>query len=110
MPYSPLAKGFLTGKYRKGGPKIQSARSNGVREYLNADGWTALDAITEVAAAHETTCAAVALAWQIAQPGISAPIAGANSPEQLADQLLAVDLVLTPAELETLDTASAAFR
>ncbi|OAI41999.1 alcohol dehydrogenase [bacterium SCGC AG-212-C10] len=109
IPYSPLAKGFLTGKYRKGGPKVQSARSNGVREYLTDAGWEALAAVTEIAAVHETTCAAVALAWQLAQSGITSPIVGANSPEQLADQLPATELTLTPEELAKLNAASATF-
>ena len=106
IPYSPLAKGFLTGKYSKDGPKVTSQRANGVKEYLNADGWAALDAVRAVAAAHGTTCSAVALAWQLAQPGIAAPIVGANSAAQLADQLPALDLTLSEGDLGVLDAAT----
>ena len=109
IPYSPLAKGFLTGKYVKKGPKVVSARSGGVKEYFNDAGWAALDAVRAVAAEHETTCAAVSLAWQLAQPGITAPIVGANSPAQLADQLPALTLRLADADLARLDAASAPF-
>ena len=106
IPYSPLAKGFLTGKYSKDGPKVTSQRANGVKEYLNADGWAALDAVRAVAAAHGTTCSAVALGWQMAQRGITAPIVGANSAAQLADQLPALDLTLSEDDLGVLDAAT----
>ncbi|MBI2766446.1 MAG: aldo/keto reductase [Chloroflexi bacterium] len=109
IPYSPLAKGFLTGKYTQGGPPVRSARSNAVKSYLNDDGWRVIEALREVAAAHDTTTSAVALAWQLAQPGITAPITGANTAAQLADLLPAADLELTAAELTTLDAASRRF-
>lgn len=109
MPYSPLAGGFLTGKYAKGGQAVQSARAGGVKQYFSNEGWTVLDVVRAVATAHETTCAAVALAWQMAQPGITAPIVGANTPEQLEEQLPALTLDLSPHDLASLNSASQPF-
>lgn len=106
IPYSPLAKGFLTGKYSKSGPRVESARRNGAKEYFKPDGWAVIDVVREAAANHDTTATAVSLAWQLAQPGITAPILGANSPAQLADQLPALALTLTTAELARLDAVS----
>ncbi len=105
IPYSPLAKGFLTGKYVQGGPKVASARSSGVKDYFTPSAWAVLDAVREVAARYEATPSAVALAWQLAQPGITAPIAGANSAAQLADQLPALSLRLRAADVERLSAA-----
>jgi aryl-alcohol dehydrogenase-like predicted oxidoreductase len=109
IPYSPLAAGFLTGKYRPGQPQPKSARAGRVREYMNAPGFAAVEALDAVASAHNTTPAAVALAWQVTKPAIAAPIIGANSPEQLADLLPAADLMLTTDEIAQLDRASASF-
>ena len=109
IPYSPLAAGFLTGKYRPGQPPPKSARAGRVREYMNAPGFAAVEALDAVAAAHDTTPAAVALAWQMTKPAIAAPIIGANSPEQLADLLPAADLTLSPDEIAALDRVSASF-
>jgi aryl-alcohol dehydrogenase-like predicted oxidoreductase len=107
IPYSPLAGGFLTGKYRRGAPAPRSARAGGVKKYLTDDGYRALDAVIEVATARNTTVPAVALAWQLTRPAVTAPIIGANTPEQLADLLLGADLALTGAEVAALDAASA---
>jgi len=109
IPYSPLAAGFLTGKYRPGQTQPRSARAGRVREYMNAQGFAVLEALEGVAAAHNTTPAAVALAWQMTKPAIVAPIIGANSPEQLADLLPAADLELSIDEAAALDRASASF-
>ncbi|MEO9255822.1 MAG: aldo/keto reductase [Tepidiformaceae bacterium] len=109
IPYSPLAGGFLTGKYVKDGERVQSQRVGGVKQYFTDDGWAALDAVRSVAAAHSTTAAAVSLAWQMAQPGVTAPIVGANTPEQLADQLPAIGLTLGSEDLAQLDKASKPF-
>ena len=109
IPYSPLAAGFLTGKYRPGQPQPRSARAGRVREYMNAPGFAVLEALDGVAAAHNTTPAAVALAWQMTRPAIVAPIVGANSPEQLADLLPAANLALSPDEIGALDRISASF-
>jgi len=107
IPYSPLAAGFLTGKYRPGQPVPKSARAGRVREYMNAPGFAALEALDAVSTSHSTTISATALAWQMTRQAITAPIIGANSPEQLADLLPAVDIRLSADEVAALDRASA---
>jgi len=109
IPYSPLAAGFLTGKYRPGQPPPKSARAGRVREYMNAPGFAVLETLDAIAGAHSTTLPAVALAWQMTKPAIAAPIIGANTPEQLSDLLPAAELILTPDEIATLDRISASF-
>ena len=108
LPYFSLARGFLTGKYRAGGPEIDSPRAAGVREkYFDERGFAVLDALDEIAAAHDVSVAAVSLAWLLAQPTVLAPIASATSPEQLAELLQCVDLRLSDEELRRLADASA---
>jgi aryl-alcohol dehydrogenase-like predicted oxidoreductase len=108
IPYFGLARGFLTGKYRRGGPEIQSPRAAGVREsYCNERGFAVLDALLEIAAAHDVTPGAVALAWLRLQSTVLAPIASATSPEQLAELMPSATLALAPAELECLTAAGA---
>jgi aryl-alcohol dehydrogenase-like predicted oxidoreductase len=107
IPYFALAMGFLTGKYRPGGDVVDSPRAERARQYLDARGIAVLDALDQIAAAHATTPASVALAWLAAQPTVVAPIASARTPEQLASLLPMATLALTPEELERLTTASA---
>jgi aryl-alcohol dehydrogenase-like predicted oxidoreductase len=108
IPYFGLAKGFLTGKYRRGGEQLESPRAASVREsYCNERGFAVLDVLDEIASAHETTVAAVSLAWLLAQPTVLAPIASATSAEQLAELTGATDLELTGPELERLRAISA---
>jgi aryl-alcohol dehydrogenase-like predicted oxidoreductase len=107
LPYFGLAKGFLTGKYRPGSPEGDSPRAQRARAYLTDRGLATLGVLDEVAAAHETTVAAVALAWLLAQPTIVSPIASARTPEQLADLLPVADLRLTADELARLTDAAA---
>ncbi|MGI8926667.1 MAG: aldo/keto reductase [Tepidiformaceae bacterium] len=109
IPYSPLGAGFLTGKYERGGPRVESARAGRVAQYFTDAGWAALAAVRAVASARAVAPATVALAWQMAQPGITVPIIGANSPAQLAEQLPAVDLDLAADELAALNEASLPF-
>jgi aryl-alcohol dehydrogenase-like predicted oxidoreductase len=104
MPYYGLASGFLTGKYRPGGPEVESARAGSARKHLDRGG-RVLAALDDIAAAHSVTVAAVALAWLRAQPGVTAPIASARTPEQLAELLPMADLELAPDELERLTAA-----
>ncbi len=107
IPYFGLARGFLSGKYRRGGVEVDSPRAAGVREsYFNERGFAVLDALDEIAASHSTAVAAVALAWLRAQPTVLAPIASATSPEQLTQLLASAELELSPAELERLSSAS----
>jgi aryl-alcohol dehydrogenase (NADP+) len=107
IPYFALAKGFLTGKYRPGGPQVKSARAEAARAYLDERGLRVLTALDEIAAAHHTTEAAIALAWLLAQPTVAAPIASARNTAQLAEILSFVELRLTQDELAKLTTASA---
>ena len=106
IPYSPLAGGFLTGKYRKDQPLPDSARVGGVRRYLTERNWTLLDAMDSIARAHGKTMSQVALAWQLLQPVITSPIIGANSVEQLNDSLGAVGFQLTGDEVKQLNDLS----
>jgi len=108
IPYFALAKGFLTGKYRPGTPEVKSARAAGASAYLNERGLKVLAALDEVAGAHHTTVAAVALAWLLAQPTVVAPIASARTAAQLADILPFVELRLSKEELRKLSAASEA--
>jgi aryl-alcohol dehydrogenase-like predicted oxidoreductase len=108
VPYSPLAGGFLTGKYRRGDELPESQRAGTIKQrYLNDDGFRALDALLAVAEARNTPPASVALAWQLTRPAITAPIIGANSPEQLTALLPGTELALTADEVARLDAASA---
>jgi aryl-alcohol dehydrogenase-like predicted oxidoreductase len=107
MPYYGLARGFLTGKYRRDGPLVDSPRAGGVRDlYMNDRGFAVLTALDEIAAAHATSLAAVALAWLRVQPTVLAPIASATSPAQLEQLLPSTTLELAPEELARLDRAS----
>jgi aryl-alcohol dehydrogenase-like predicted oxidoreductase len=107
VPYFALAKGFLTGKYRPGAA-VDSVRADSARAYLDERGVRILDALDRVAAARETTVAAAALAWLLAQPTVLAPIASARTLEQLAELLPVADLTLTADEVAALDTAAGA--
>lgn len=105
--YYSLASGFLTGKYRSDEDLSQSPRGQGVKKkYLNERGLRILDALDEVAARHDSTPAQVALAWLIARPSVTAPIASATSLEQLNDLAASVKLKLDDSSVELLDRAS----
>lgn len=107
IPYSPLARGFLTGKYRRGQPLPDSVRAGDVQhDLLNDRNFDALDAVLAVADRNGTTAARVALAWLLAKPYVTAPIVGANSPEQLRDLLPAAELRLSPEDVADIDRAS----
>ncbi|MBI5093356.1 MAG: aldo/keto reductase [Candidatus Hydrogenedentes bacterium] len=106
IPYFPLAAGFLTGKYRSEADLTKSARGQMVKKYLNDRGLRILDALDAVAKEHHSTPAGVALAWLLARPGITAPIASATSLGQLKDLLGAVELNLTADAVKRLDQAS----
>jgi aryl-alcohol dehydrogenase-like predicted oxidoreductase len=107
IPYSPLAGGFLTGKYRAGQPLPKSQRAGRAKEYMTSQGFAVIDALDAVAQAHATTIPAVALAWELTRPGIQSPIIGANTPEQLDALLPASELELTVSEVASIATASA---
>jgi aryl-alcohol dehydrogenase (NADP+) len=106
VPYFGLAKGFLTGKYRPGGERVDSPRAARAAEYLDRGGEAVLAALDEVSAAHgHAPLAAVALAWLLAQPTVVAPIASARSVEQLRDLLLVAELRLSDDEISRLGQA-----
>ena len=107
LPYYALASGFLTGKYRAGGAAVDSVRAKRAGSYLNETGEAALKALDEVAAAHEVAVGAVAIAWLLTRPTVTAPIASARTTDQLAQILPAADLDLTPAEVDLLTSATA---
>ncbi len=106
IPYSPLAAGFLSGKYRRDQPLPESARTEDVkRRYLNERGFALLDAVDGVAEARGATTAQVALAWLLARPSITAPIIGATSVQQLRETLGAGDVSLDAEQIAALDAA-----
>lgn len=107
LPYSPLAAGFLTGKYRRDAPVPESARAGSVQSrYFHERGWRVVEAVDEVARGYAVPMAHIALAWLLARPGVTAPIIGANNVEQLHELLGASDLVLDDAAVNLLDEAS----
>ena len=105
--YYALASGFLSGKYRSPDDLSKSARGRKVEAYMNERGFAILKALDEVAERHGSTPASVALAWLIARPSITAPIASATSVEQLESLVAAVHLTLSDADLRALNDASA---
>ncbi|WP_145908268.1 aldo/keto reductase [Kitasatospora viridis] len=108
VPYAALAGGFLTGKYRPGGPSVPSPRAEGATKRLaDPRALRVLEAVEQVAAAHGVQPSSVATAWLAAQPTVVAPIASARTPEQLVPLLTGARLVLTAEQLELLDAASA---
>jgi len=106
IPYYALASGFLTGKYRSEADLSKSPRGEGIRKYLNERGLRIVQALDEVAADHNSTPARVAVAWLMARPSITAPIASATSLDQLDDLIEATKLQLEPAAMELLNQAS----
>ena len=106
ITYYGLAKGFLTGKYRSRQDLGKSARGGGVEAYLNPRGFRILDALDKVGARHAAKPAEVALAWVMARPDVTAPIASATSIEQLDSLVKAVSLHLTREDIEELESAS----
>lgn len=106
--YYALASGFLSGKYRSEADFAKSAaRGGSVRKYLNAHGLGVLAALDKVAKNHGATPAQVALAWLVARPSVTAPIASATSVAQLKELLGGVNLQLGKDEIAALDQASA---
>jgi len=105
--YFALASGFLTGKYRSEADLAKSKRGQGNKKYLNERGFRILDALDQVAAQYQTDPASIAIAWLIARPGITAPIASATNPEQLQALTKAAALKLDQLAIELLNQASA---
>jgi aryl-alcohol dehydrogenase-like predicted oxidoreductase len=106
IPYSPLGKGFLTGKYRRGQPLPDSKRAAGVKPYLTDRNFDLLEKLEEIGRARDKTPAQMALGWLLGQDYVDAVIIGANTPEQLADSLGATGLSLSAEELKALNELS----
>jgi aryl-alcohol dehydrogenase-like predicted oxidoreductase len=107
ITYFSLAKGFLSGKYRTEADLAKSPRGGAVKNYLNPRGFRILDALEAIAARHKAKPAEVALAWIIARPGVTAPIASATSVEQVDSLVRATELTLSAADVAALNEASA---
>jgi aryl-alcohol dehydrogenase-like predicted oxidoreductase len=107
IPYYSLASGFLTGKYRSEKDLAQSPRGVAVKKYLNERGLRILGALDQVAGRYHSTPARVALAWLMARPSVTAPIASATSLDQLHDLVEATRLELDGPAIDLLSQASA---
>ena len=107
ITYFSLAKGFLSGKYRSEADLGKSPRGGGVASYLNTRGMRILAALDTVSARHSANQAEVALAWVVARPGVTAPIASATTLDQVDSLVRAAALRLSPDDIAELDGASA---
>jgi aryl-alcohol dehydrogenase-like predicted oxidoreductase len=107
ITYFSLRAGFLTGKYRSEADLVQSARGAGMKKYMNQRGMKILDALDDVARRYHATPAQVSLAWLMARPGVTSPIASATTVDQLQELLRAVTLKLDTEAMLALDEASA---
>ena len=108
IPYSPLAAGFLTGKYRRDTDIPESVRADGIKsKYMNAQGFTAIDKLEEIGNAHNATIAQTAIAWILANPTVSSAIIGANNLDQLTDTMKGADIELSAEEKSALDEVTA---
>jgi aryl-alcohol dehydrogenase-like predicted oxidoreductase len=110
VPYFALASGFLSGKYKSSEDAQGKSRGPMVSKYLNERGFGVVAVLDEVAKEHDSTPARVALAWLIAQPGITAPIASATSEAQLEDLAEAEKLELDATSIEKLNAVSSSVR
>ena len=108
ITYFSLAKGFLSGKYRGEADLGKSPRGEDIGDYLNPRGFRILKALDAVSARRSAKPAEVALAWVIAQPGVTAPIASATTPAQMDSLVRAATLDLSGDDLAELDAASSA--
>lgn len=106
ITYYSLASGFLTGKYRSESDLDKSQRGGGVKKFLTVRGFKILEVLDQVAENHGVEQAAVALAWLIHHPSITAPIASVTDISQLKSFNQAANLQLTPADISLLDQAS----
>lgn len=104
IPYSPLAGGFLTGKYRQGQPLPASKRAEGRRKVMTEKNFNLLYEMERMALLHKASIAQIALAWMLADPVVTCPIIGATSVEQLNENLGALQVNLTAEERATLST------
>ena len=107
LPYYSLASGFLTGKYRSEQDFNKSVRGTGISKYMTERGFRILSALDEIANQHRVTSATISLAWLMARPGITSPIASATTINQLNELVNATEISLDASSIELLDQASA---
>src|SRR5215813_6137336 len=109
LPWSPLSGGFLTGKYRRNNPNPEGARRTGFHfpPIDEAHGFDAVDALEAIAKKRNASIAQVALAWLLAQTGVTSIIIGANKMSQLVDNLKAAEMDMTPDEIDQLSRTTA---
>ncbi len=107
IPYSPLAGGFLTGKYKKGEPLPDSVRVNAVKDrFMNEKGWSVLEQVELLAQKYNASISQIALAWLLHKPVISSPIIGPRNSHQLNDNLGSIDIRLSEEDMNILDQVS----
>jgi aryl-alcohol dehydrogenase-like predicted oxidoreductase len=110
LVWSPLGRGFLSGKYRKGEPPPAGSRLEAWKDSWAAtateQNWRTLDAVIAVAQGHDTSPSAVALAWLLQKPEVSSVIVGARNVQQLKENLKALQVKLTAGDLRELDEVS----
>lgn len=106
ITYFSLARGFLSGKYRSAADLGKSRRGEGIKKYLNERGFRILDALDRVAREHKATPAQVALAWLMARPSVTAPIASATTIDQLDELIASTRLQLDASAMNVLNEAS----
>jgi 1-deoxyxylulose-5-phosphate synthase len=108
IPYSPLAGGFLTGKYRRENALPKSDRAGGIRErYMNEWGFSVVDKLEEIGNQQGMTLAQTAIAWILANPAVTSAIIGANTLEQLHDTIKGAEFTLSAEEKVALDKITA---
>ncbi len=108
IPYSPLAGGFLTGKYRRDSALPDSKRAEGVQKrYMNEQGFTAVDKLEAIGRNHNATIAQTAIAWVLANPAVTSAIIGANTLAQLEDTAKGAEIRLTAEEKAALNETTA---
>lgn len=106
IPYSPLAAGFLSGKYR-GGQTVDSARSRSVQKYLTEANFKLLDKMEEIGGRNQRSLTQVALAWLLADPLVASPIIGPRNLDQLKDNLGGSGWELAKEDKQSLDEMTA---
>jgi aryl-alcohol dehydrogenase-like predicted oxidoreductase len=108
IPYSPLAGGFLTGKYKREESLPDSARVEGVKKrYFNERGFEAIDKIEEVGRSYGATASQMSIAWILANPSVSSAIIGANTIEQLEETVSGADIELADGDKKSMDDVTA---
>ncbi len=107
IPYSPLAGGFLTGKYRKNMPLPESKRSEGRKRAMTDENFALIDEMEVIALRHKATISQVALSWMLADPVVTSPIIGATSIQQLNENLGALNVKLSEDEMALLNKMTA---